>query len=413
MRRLSLTAMVLLVAAGCTTTKKSTLPAPPPGKSMDEYLAGPAKKPLTKPANTNDADAMKIHFIDVGQGSAHLLEFPCGAALIDAGGELNDLFDSRKALISYLDAFFARRTDLDKTLELLVISHPDVDHTRWVLEVITRYKVRNVIDNGMEKNDLGGRPQIGLHEWIKEQKGKVGYRAIKTNEIGAASGLTSAVIDPIHGCNRAATDPRIRVLWGQVMENRESFGENANDHSVVVRVDYGKSSALFPGDIEKAGIARISSKYSKHKRMLDTDIYQVAHHGSKRSTAQHLIEWVSPEIAVCSMGAYERDVPWTARKYGHPTAVSIDHLTHDKHGVRRQRSPIEVQVGLKGAWKKRKSVWEKRTIKHAIYGTGWEGHVVVTANANGWIEVSTSKQAPKPEAKPAATSAAPAAPSPR
>jgi hypothetical protein len=52
---------------------------------------------------------MTFHFIDIGQGDATLLEFPCGAVLIDTGGEQNELFDSNKALLAYLDAFFARR----------------------------------------------------------------------------------------------------------------------------------------------------------------------------------------------------------------------------------------------------------------------------------------------------------------
>src|SRR4051794_32378866 len=56
---------------------------------------------------------MRAHFIDVGQGASTLLEFPCGAILIDTGGQDDD---SSVALGRYLTEFFRRRPDLSNTL---------------------------------------------------------------------------------------------------------------------------------------------------------------------------------------------------------------------------------------------------------------------------------------------------------
>jgi beta-lactamase superfamily II metal-dependent hydrolase len=61
------------------------------------------------------AQTMRAHFIDVGQGAATLVEFPCAAILIDTGGEKNGEFDSTEALMDYLETFFARRADLSQT----------------------------------------------------------------------------------------------------------------------------------------------------------------------------------------------------------------------------------------------------------------------------------------------------------
>src|SRR5205823_3395789 len=85
-------------------------------------VAGFAQQALdATTATTPKAGEMNAHFINVGQGASVLLEFSCGAALLDTGGEVNGDFNSTTALTTYLDAFFARRTDLKKTLGLVVI----------------------------------------------------------------------------------------------------------------------------------------------------------------------------------------------------------------------------------------------------------------------------------------------------
>src|SRR5262252_5766731 len=100
-------------------------------------------------ATTPTAGNMNAHFINVGQGASVLLEFSCGAALIDTGGEANGDFNSTTALTDYLDAFFARRTDLHKTFGLVVISHPHIDHTRGLPAVFQKYTVRTMVDDGL------------------------------------------------------------------------------------------------------------------------------------------------------------------------------------------------------------------------------------------------------------------------
>ena len=103
------------------------------------------------------------------------------------------------------------------------------------------------------------------------------------------------------------------------------------------------------------------------------------------------MQLMSPRVAVISMGPYERDIPWTARKYGHPNIVALEHLAHPFWGVRGRRSPHAAWIGLKGAWKdEKKEVFERRTIEQAIYATGWDGTVTITGNANGWLDIQTT-----------------------
>lgn len=365
---------------------------PPRGTTQAEYLAQPEAGPPVRPADTDTASAMRIHFIDIGQGAAHLVEFPCGVILIDTGGEKNEQFDSEPVLIDYLDRFFEARPDLEGTLDTLFLSHPDIDHTRSVQAVLERYRVRNIVDNGMVSDDLGGEPVQWMHAW---REGKdVGYRYVVVDDI-PATGLGGDVIDAVGPCAASAVDPDIRALWGGKL-GAEEPGYKGNDDSVVVRVDFGDASVLFPGDLEKLGIARFTARYEDHPELIDADVYQVSHHGSKNSTAEHLIAMVSPKIAVLSNGPYERHLgteeEFTARKFAHPHKESIAHLLHPEHGVSWQREqPIEVMIGTRGGYGPRPSEWEQTTIEAAIYSTGWEGTVVVTAYENGWLEVETER----------------------
>lgn len=350
--------------------------------------------PRTRPADTDPADAMVLHFIDIGQGDATLVEFPCGAVLVDTGGEKNDLFDGEAALYAYLDRFFARRTDLDRTLDLLLVTHPHIDHNRAALGVLERYRVKAVVDNGADtphshddgSEDPGATQQIAVHTWLKSHPDTT-YLAVRAGAI-PDDGLAAAPVDAVGACARAATDPKLTALWGQVTEQLATYGENPNNHSVVLRVDYGKSSVLFTGDLELIGLSRLADRYEKHPELLDVDIYQVGHHGSKNATIHYQMALMSPRVAVISMGPYERDIPWTARKYGHPHIIALEHLLHPEYGVRGRRQPVEAWVGFRGAYKdKVTEIFQRRTIDRAVYATGWDGTIVIRAHSNGWLDV--------------------------
>jgi len=396
-------AMRRLVLALCALAACDQGPEPAP--PLEVRADGPAPRrspdgdPITRPESTVASDAMVLHFIDIGQGDATLLEFPCGAVLIDTGGEQNELFDSDKALLAHLDAFFARRTDLQRTLDLLLITHPHIDHNRSAIAVLDRYRVRNVIDNGADEphnhndgtEDPGATQQMAVHRWLREhpQDPPISYLAVGAQSV-PPEGLTGPTVDSVAGCAASAVDPKLTLLWGAVTEDLRTYGDNPNNHSVVVRVDFGAASTLFTGDLELIGLSRLVSRYEDHPELLDVDIYQVGHHGSKNATVHYQMQLMSPRVAVISMGPYERDIPWTARKYGHPNIIALEHMVHPHHGVRAHRTPIEAWIGLKGAWKdEKKEVFERRTIDRAIYATGWDGTVTITANANGWLDITT------------------------
>lgn len=319
---------------------------------------------------------MQVHLINVGQGAATLLEFSCGAVLVDTGGESNKEFDSNEHLMTYLGEFFKRRSDLNDTLDLLLITHPHIDHARGIKSVWDTYHVKNVVTDGMTSSS-GGVQQGNLIKWAK--KAKVGIETIKAKDV-PEEGLTDDVIDPVDCGDQ---DPDVRVLWGAVAKKdvkwtKDAF-ENANNHSVVVKVTFGKSSLLITGDLEEEGIDAL---VEAHGSALDADVYEVGHHGSHNATSKALLEAITPKIAIIGVGSTERKEMWTAWKYGHPRLPTIEVLEAALSGT--PRNAIEVPVATSA------SKFVKHTITAPIFATGWDSDVELTLFASGSIGVSAS-----------------------
>jgi competence protein ComEC len=325
-----------------------------------------------------DSSVMYARFIDVGQGNATLLEFPCGAVLIDAGGE-ND--STTAGLVQFLEAVFRRRQDLNRTLAGIIITHNHVDHTRALREVVERFGVRNFVENGQR----GGSPQGDVDvNWVVANRVS-GGRNVTVFDVDAAdaearggSGYTDAVVDPVR-CS--GVDPVITILSADLAQDpgwdADTFG-NKNNHSIVVRVDFGAASFLFTGDLEEPAIERMVERYVTTPR-LDVDVWLVGHHGSRNGTTERLLAAVTPAIAVLSVGHWTPGRLWTAWAYGHPRLQTVEMLSNS---VRRSRStPLTALVAT--AIKLAKDV----VIRQAIYATGWEGTITVRATSRGEYRV--------------------------
>jgi competence protein ComEC len=358
--------LCVLVILGCGGPSRAR-PIPPrtePAPLDSSFFEGPA----------GDAPKMRVHLIDIGQGAATLVEFSCAAILIDTGGEEHRRFDSTRNLMTYLHAFFASRPDLENTLALLVLTHPHIDHTRAAPIVINEFTVKNLVTDG-HVTSSGGKQQRTTINAAKRKN--VASQVIAANAV-PPGGLTSPIIDPV-ACPDG--DPDIRVLWGAV-DNSVKWGtkelENFNNHSVVVRISLGSSSILITGDLEDDGIDALLAKH-RNTTALDVDVYEVGHHGSYNATTKHLLEALTPKLALIACGPYDRKSTWTAWAYGHPRAVTIDLL--EKAMVRAPpRGKVIVPVAT-GA--KKFEGWE---ITAPIYTTAWDGDVIVTMFADGRIE---------------------------
>ena len=78
-----------------------------------------------------------------------------------------------------------------------------------------------------------------------------------------------------------------------------------NNHSLTIRVDYGASSFLWTGDMEAPALKLLVARYKTNK-MLDVHVYEAGHHGAENGVTQPLIDAISPDLAIISVGHRRR-----------------------------------------------------------------------------------------------------------
>ncbi len=267
------TLIILLILGGVGFFFKDTL-FPPTG-------------PTVEPVSGNE---VQIHFIDVGQGDSALIRTSAGDILIDTGDNATE-----DALKAYLDGCGV------KDLEYVVFTHPDSDHIAGGDVVLENYNVKRVI-----RPDYDAETKVynTLCDLIKAE-GAEDIRA-ELDSTFTVGEVKFTVLAPVKSYAK----------------------DDKNNHSVVLRMDYGETSVLFTGDAEEKSEKDILNKYgSQAGGMLDCDILKVGHHGSKTSTSESFLAAVSPELAIISCGE--------GNKHNHPDGIIVERLEDAKATILR------------------------------------------------------------------------------
>lgn len=323
-----------------------------------------------------------VHFINVGQGDATLLEFSHGAILIDAGAQDQNYVDS---LTYYLGQFFDKHPHLGDTLLAVMITHDHPDHTKGLREVIDSFYVERLIYNGF----VGSRGDLN---WAVNHPDEhdANLIAVSYEDVIAGDnklGLTNEDIDPIV-CGDF--DPVITLLSGGFEENpgwSHSSFDNDNNHSMVIRLDFQGTSFLFTGDLEEEGIDVLLHYYYPDgigDGPFNADIYHVGHHGSQNATTEELLEAVSPEVAIIPVGAWTygkgTNNRFTTYWYGHPRLDVVKLLT--KSLPKKKRSPL-----IKPELAQSSANFKTYKVKKKIYATAWDGNIKIKVMADGRFTV--------------------------
>jgi len=213
---------------------------------------------------------LRATFIDVGQGSSALIDFPGGTRmLLDGGGFFGERFDVGKFVL----APFLWHEKISR-IDIVVLSHPHPDHLNGLLYILEHFNVREVWSNGDEEDS----DAYGRFRRIIEEKG-ISHRVMNRNSRPVMIG-----------------DASIRVLHPGAGTNRDNF--DANDRSIVMKITFGDVGILLPGDITET----IESRLTGSEIPLRSRILLAPHHGSSRSSSSSFIRRVRPDMVVFSCG---------------------------------------------------------------------------------------------------------------
>jgi competence protein ComEC len=205
---------------------------------------------------------LEVLFVSVGQGDAVLLRLPDGSAvLVDGGGAPEGGPDpGARDVVPLLRDLGVRR------LAAVFVSHPHPDHVLGLAAVADAFPIDVAFSNG--------DPGEGAAAEVIAR-------------------LAPRALAPGDGWTRAGV--RFDVLGG----DRTALG--ANDASLVLRVRYGATSVLLPGDVEEAGEAAALVRGG-----LAAGAVKVPHHGSRRSSTAPFAAAVGAQLAIASVGAGNR-----------------------------------------------------------------------------------------------------------
>ena len=242
---------------------------------------------------------LHIYFLDGGQGVALFVETPRGNQVLIDGGPDETILQR----LGEVTPFY------DRTIDLVINTHPDADHLAGLLSVLERYEVSAIAETGMVcETSL-------CAEWgkLKADEGADLVNLVLGQEVGVGG------------------DTRFLVLHPFEDEAGKSFTKR-NNGGIVLKLVFGAQSLLLTGDIER----QVENKLVSVGVNIDSDFLKIAHHGSKTSSAEEFIKKVSPLAAFIEVGRNN--------KYGHPTEEVVNRLADFK--IPYYRTDIDGTVEL-------------------------------------------------------------------
>lgn len=215
---------------------------------------------------------LRIHFFDVGQGDAILVQSPSGQNVVYDGGR------GRTTMVEHLETVEVT------SVALVVASHNHADHIGGLAEVFRRYRPRFYLENGIPATTLT-------------------YRGV----LDAVAAAGSQLLEP--------TARRISLgdVALHVVPPPGIPGWDQNNNSVGLIVEYGDFRLSLGGDAEQGQWAWWGEQYPDELRAVD--VHKASHHGSSNGDSAAALSRLSPEVVVISAGRNN--------SYGHPTAKAI------------------------------------------------------------------------------------------
>ena len=221
--------------------------------------------------------ALNLYFLKAGEGDSELAVLPGGIKILIDGGPGAETLRSLSEIVPPTSRY----------IDMIVLSHPQLDHFGGLIPVLERYKVGVFIWNGETANNESWKDLMKLIE----NRGVAAVSIVKGDIIRYKEN-SFKVLAPSEG----------------------SISTNPNDDSIIVRLSSSGISVLFTGDATAS-----LEQYLASNGGIKSDILKVSHHGSKTSSIASFLSAVLPRLAVVEVGK---------NTYGHPTPAALQRLAN-------------------------------------------------------------------------------------
>lgn len=225
-------------------------------------------------------DDFHAYFLNVGQGDSILIKTPGNHQILVDGGPKNYVFQELDRVMPFFD----------KTIDLVVLTHPHADHIDGLVEVLKRYQVNMILMTGVSYQNANYK------EFMKVAAERNISIYIAENNLDFKFG---------------------EVFFDVLYPEKQLLGTNfkdLNNSSIVMKISYRNRQIMLTGDMG------FEEENSLIKTGLDlkADILKVGHHGSSTSSSDKFLNLVKAKIAVIQSGV--------GNTFGHPTKEALERL---------------------------------------------------------------------------------------
>jgi competence protein ComEC len=235
------------------------------------------------------SEALKVTYLDIGQGDASFIEFPNGEQMLVDCAIDGRILEALGRVIPYYD----------HDIDYMVITHPDLDHYGGCTEVLKRFDVKSIVYNGIEKRG----DQLWEAFWSAIQEENANYIEIVKEDVWNIASTTMHILYPDHSLKQNKNIPN------------SSVEANTNNTSIVFSLNYLDKNLLFMGDAEEELEKYLFDTYDEQ---LKTDVLKLGHHGSDSSSSEDFLAITNSHDAVASCGL--------SNKFGHPSRRILKRL---------------------------------------------------------------------------------------
>lgn len=221
---------------------------------------------------------LTVSFLDVGQGDAIFIDAPSGRQVLIDGGPADGgvLRRISRAMPWY-----------DRSIDLVIATHPDADHVSGLIDILERYRIGTIVKSSVQGDT---KTFAAFNAAVESERAPI-VSAIRGRLIDLGGGAYLQLLSP----------------------DRPVEGVETNEGCVVARLVFGKTSFMLPCDATRGVEAYLAALDGS---ALHSDVLKAGHHGSKTASSPLFVGLVAPRYVVYSRGCNNT--------YGHPHQETID-----------------------------------------------------------------------------------------